>query len=79
MVKEGSVVYLFITPSIDLPYGAGRKHVDDIVKTVPGIYTERQKKLITSSGRRSLKSTASKLIIFGHKYIWTQISLNTPE
>ena len=31
------------------------------------IYTERQKKLITSSGRRSLKSTASKLIIFGHK------------
>ena len=30
-------------------------------------YTERQKKLITSSGRRSLKSTASKLIIFGHK------------
>ena len=31
------------------------------------IYTERQKKLITSSGRRSLKSTASILIIFGHK------------
>ena len=31
------------------------------------LYTERQKKLITSSGRRSLKSTASKLIIFGHK------------
>ena len=31
------------------------------------VYTERQKKLITSSGRRSLKSTASKLIIFGHK------------
>ena len=30
-------------------------------------YTERQKKLITSSGRRSLKSTLSKLIIFGHK------------
>ena len=30
-------------------------------------YTESQKKLITSSGRRSLKSTASKLIIFGHK------------
>ena len=29
------------------------------------LYTERQKKLITSSG--SLKSTASKLIIFGHK------------
>ena len=29
-------------------------------------YTERQKKLITSSGRRSLKSTPSKLI-FGHK------------
>ena len=32
-----------------------------------GIYTERQKKLITSSGRGSLKSTPSKLIIFGHK------------
>ena len=30
-------------------------------------YTERQKKLITSSGRRSLKSTPSKLIIVGHK------------
>ena len=30
-------------------------------------YTERQNKLITSSGRRSLKSTASKLIILGHK------------
>ena len=35
--------------------------------TMSHIYTERQKKLITSSGRRSLKSTASKLIIFGHK------------
>ena len=32
-----------------------------------GRYTERQKKLITSSARRSLKSTLSKLIIFGHK------------
>ena len=32
------------------------------------IYTERQKKFITSSGRRSLKSTLSKLIIFGHRY-----------
>ena len=31
------------------------------------IYTERQKKLTTSSGQRSLKSTPSKLIIFGHK------------
>ena len=31
------------------------------------IYTERQKKLITSSGWHSLKSTASKLVIFGHK------------
>ena len=31
------------------------------------IYTEHQKRLITSSGRRSLKSTQSKLIIFGHK------------
>ena len=30
-------------------------------------YTEHQKKLITSSGRRSLKSTISVLIIFGHK------------
>ena len=40
-------------------------HSMSIVGT--GIYTERQKKLITSSGRRSLKSTASKLIIFGHK------------
>ena len=30
-------------------------------------YTERQKKLITFSGRRSLKSTLSKLLIFGHK------------
>ena len=29
--------------------------------------TERKKKLITSSGRRPLKSTLSKLIIFGHK------------
>ena len=32
-----------------------------------GNYTERQKKLITSSKRRSLKSTASKLIIFRHR------------
>ena len=32
------------------------------------IYTEHQKKLITSSERRSLKSTASKLIIFRHRY-----------
>ena len=31
------------------------------------IYTESQKKLITSSGRRPLKSTLSKLIIFGQK------------
>ena len=30
------------------------------------MYTERQKKLITSSQRDSLKSTASKLIIFRH-------------
>ena len=30
-------------------------------------YTERQKKLITSSERHSLKSTASKLFIFGHR------------
>ena len=30
-------------------------------------YTERQKKLITSSERRSLKFTQSKLIIFGHR------------
>ena len=30
-------------------------------------YTERQMKLITSSERRSLKSTASKLIIFRHR------------
>ena len=29
-------------------------------------YTERQEKLVTSSERRSLKSTASKLIIFRH-------------
>ena len=29
--------------------------------------TERQKKLITSSEQCSLKSTASKLIIFGHR------------
>ena len=31
-------------------------------------YTERQKKLITSSEWRSLKSTSSKWIIFGHRY-----------
>ena len=37
------------------------------VKTEQHVYTERQKKLITSSGRRSLKSTLSKLIVFGHK------------
>ena len=30
-------------------------------------YTERQKKLITSSERHSLKSKASKWIIFGHR------------
>ena len=36
-------------------------------------YTERQKKLITSSGRRPLKSTVSTLIIFAHK-----ISFNSP-
>ena len=30
-------------------------------------YTEHQKKLITSSGRRSLKSTLSNLMIFGHR------------
>ena len=30
-------------------------------------YTERQKKLISSSERHSLKSTPSKLIIFGHR------------
>ena len=30
------------------------------------LYTERQKKLITSSERRLLKSTASKLIILRH-------------
>ena len=31
------------------------------------LYTERQKKLITSSERHSLKSKASTLIIFGHR------------
>ena len=31
------------------------------------IYTERQKKLITSSEWHSLKSTASKWFIFGHR------------
>ena len=31
------------------------------------IYTERQKKLITSSERRSLQFTALELIIFGHR------------
>ena len=36
-------------------------------------YTERQKKLITSSERHSLKSSASKLIIFR-----TQISYSSP-
>ena len=30
-------------------------------------YTERQKKLITSSERRSLESTTLKLIISGHR------------
>ena len=38
------------------------------------IYTERQKKLITSSERHSLKFTTSKLIIFGHS--WALILLN---
>ena len=38
------------------------------------MYTERQNKLITSSGRLSLKSPASKLIIFWHK--WALILLN---
>ena len=36
-------------------------------KWITWIYIERQKKLITSSGRRSLKSTLSKLVILGHK------------
>ena len=36
-----------------------------IIKTVC-TYTERQKKLITFAERHSLKSKASKLIIFGH-------------
>ena len=31
------------------------------------MHTERQNKLITSSEGHSLKSTASKLIIFGHR------------
>ena len=34
------------------------------------VYTERQKKLITSSGRRSLKSTLSKWIFRHNKNIW---------
>ena len=33
-----------------------------------GIYTERQKKLIISAERHSLKWTPSKLIIFGLRY-----------
>ena len=33
------------------------------------VYTERQKKLITSSERHSLKSTASKCIIFGPRLV----------
>ena len=40
------------------------------------IYTERQKKLITSSERRSLKSIASKLIIFGRRFISHDSSLH---
>ena len=42
-------------------------HVDGIGNKVK-IYTERQKKLITSSGRRSLKSTLSKLIRISEKH-----------
>ena len=34
---------------------------------IQSMYTERQKKLITSSGQRPLKSMLSKLIIFAHK------------
>ena len=33
------------------------------------LYTERQKKLITTSERHSLNSTTVKLIIFGHRYV----------
>ena len=51
------------------------------------IYTERPKKLITSSERCSLKSTASKLIIFRHrkavvllmKHIWKIKRLLLPK
>ena len=41
---------------------------DALINTHTAIYTEHQKKFITSSERHSLKSKASKWIIFGHSY-----------
>ena len=43
-----------------------RDTLDHTFKNIP-LYTERQKKLITSSRRRPLKSTLSILMIFAHK------------
>ena len=42
-------------------------HIHTHTMSTSCYYTELQKKLITSSGRRSLKSTLSKLITFGHR------------
>ena len=49
------------------------KTIIETLKKKAITYTEHQKKLITSSERCSLKSTASKLIIF-----WTQINYSSP-
>ena len=51
--------------------GGGGMQTDGL--PVNQIYTERQKELITSAGRGSLKSTLSKI-----NNIWTQVSFNTP-
>ena len=68
-LSECDKIILKAKSSPDLSYFQGTNYLK-ISTTNPAhtlIYTEHQKKLITSSERRSLKSMLSKLLIFGHK------------
>ena len=57
----------WLTIFIGTIFIAREQHCTWSMKPTVHNYTERDKKLITSSERRSLKSTASELIIFGHR------------
>ena len=64
MNTEFRTPFEWFMQSIDKTWVEGTYMYDKLKKTT---YTERQKKRITSSERRSLKFTPSKVIIFAHR------------